>query len=254
VLAVLLIAASFGRWGAIGASVFSQKAQLASLLTEKGLLVDGKIVTKPKGGEGDNPLGTDAARARGLEWYLNTHHALQVLAPWFEGREPNPFAEGKEADQTSREILAALSLRADILPSVIGATYFTHYSDKPEIVALGGSRFVVGPIVFEGATQQPAAIPAQTVAIEGLGSLRLSMTDTVLTAHVENGPELNFDILDVARELANPLNNDHSPVRLTASADGLDGVLLIDNFNGTYREPSFDLSLLRFWLVLEKKG
>ncbi len=92
------------------------------------------------------------------------------------------------------------------------------------------------------------------MTVEGLGPLRLAMSDTVLTVQVENGPELKFDILDVARELANPLKNNHSPVRLTASANGLDGTMLIDNFNGTYREPSFDLSLLRFWLVLEKKG
>jgi len=27
-------------------------------------------------------------------------------------------------------------------------------------------------------------------------------------------------------------------------------VLLIDNLNGTYQEPDFDFSLIRFWLVL----
>ncbi len=47
VLALLLLAASFGPWGGIGLSVASQKAELASLLKEKGLLVDGKIVSKP---------------------------------------------------------------------------------------------------------------------------------------------------------------------------------------------------------------
>ena len=28
------------------------------------------------------------------------------------------------------------------------------------------------------------------------------------------------------------------------------GYPLIDNLNGTYKEPDFDISLLRFWLVL----
>ena len=42
-LAALLLAASFGPWGAIGASVISQKAELAAILRAKGLLADGKI-------------------------------------------------------------------------------------------------------------------------------------------------------------------------------------------------------------------
>lgn len=42
-------------------------------------------------------------------------------------------------------------------------------------------------------------------------------------------------------------------MRLNASSDGLSGVVLIDNLNGAYKEPDFELSLLRFWLVLERK-
>jgi hypothetical protein len=82
VLALLLLAASFGPGGAIGLSVLSQKAELASILSGKGMLVDGKIV--PRGeGAAENPLGEAAARARAVEWYLNTHHSLGLLAPWF---------------------------------------------------------------------------------------------------------------------------------------------------------------------------
>lgn len=253
VLAVMLLIASFGPWGAIGTSVSSQKAQLARLLEAKGLLVDGKIVPKTKESGDENPLGTDAARARGLQWYLNAHHALRVLEPWFAGREPNPFAEGKEPEQTSREILAALSLRADIAPSAIGATYFSHYSNMPETVN-AGAVFTIGPVVFEGGSQVPTTVPPKTVTVEGLGTVRLALTETVLSAQIENGPELKFDILDAARRLSNPFDDDHRPVRLTASGSGFDGVMLIDNFNGTFKEPTFDLSLLRFWLVLEKKG
>jgi hypothetical protein len=37
---------------------------------------------------------------------------------------------------------------------------------------------------------------------------------------------------------------------LTESGHGLDGTALIDNMNGAYKEPDFNLLLLRFWLVL----
>ena len=94
-----------GRGGAIGFSIMSQKEQLAELLTEKGMLVDGKIV--PRGeGAAESPLGTDAWRARSIEWYLNTHRALYLLAPWFAGSPNDPFAPGKKPEETARELLA----------------------------------------------------------------------------------------------------------------------------------------------------
>src|SRR5262249_57228370 len=61
VLALLLAAASFGPGGAVGFSVMSQKSELASVLTEKGMLVDGKVVRQPEGNAGGSLLGTDAA-------------------------------------------------------------------------------------------------------------------------------------------------------------------------------------------------
>jgi hypothetical protein len=251
VLAVLLFLACFGPWGSIGASIFSQKAALAELLRAKGLLVDGKLVARADAGEGINPLGSDAARARGIEWYLNSHHALHQLAPWFAGQDPDPFAPGKTPEQTAREVLAGLSLRADI-PNSAGVVYFTHYSDRPAIVSLGGDSHVLGPVVFEGGGPVPAAIPPQTVSAEGLGTVRLEIADNILTARVENGSELQFNIMEAARELANPLSKEHRPLRLDASGEGLTGVLLIDNLNGSYKEPDFDFSLIRFWLVLKR--
>ncbi|MGO8843717.1 MAG: hypothetical protein ACLQF1_22130 [Methyloceanibacter sp.] len=252
-LAILLLAASFGPWGAIGASVSSQKAELAGILRAKGLLADGKIVSRPAGGESANPLGPEAARVRGIEWYLNTHHGLGQLAPRFEGQNPNPFAEGKTPEETSREILAALSLRADI-PNSAGVVYFTHYSDVPAVVSLAGNGHVIGPVVFEGGGPVPAAIPGKSVTVGGLGTVHLEIADNMLAARVENGPELRFNIMEAARELANPLSKEHHPLRLDASSGGLTGVLLIDNLNGTYREPDFDFSLIRFWLVLKRAG
>jgi Domain of unknown function (DUF4153) len=232
VLAILLLVASFGPWGAMGASVLSQTAELAGILRDRGLLVDGKIVVQPAGSEGAFVLGTDAPRVRGIEWYLNMHDALSRLAPWFEGREQNPFAEGKTPEQTSREILAALSLRPDV-PQLAGVVYFTHYSDVPEVVSLDGSGKVIGPVVFEGGGPVPVPIPAQSVTVEGLGMVRLKVADNILTANVENGPELRFTSWRRAHKLANLLSKEHRPLRPNAASDGLSGVVLIDNLNGT---------------------
>ena len=91
------------------------------------------------------------------------------------------------------------------------------------------------------------------MAVEGLGTVRLEVADSILTARVENRSELRFNIMEAARELTNVLSKEHRPLRLNASSDGLSGVVLIDNLNGAYKEPDFDLSLLRFWLVLKRE-
>jgi hypothetical protein len=173
--------------------------------------------------------------------------------PWFEGQEQNPFAEGKTPEQTSRKVLAALSLRADISNSA-GVIYFTHYSDLPTTVSLGANGHVIGPLVFEGGAPAPAAIPPQSITVEGLGTVHLAVADNILMACVEGGSELRFNLMDAARALANPLSKEQHPLRLKASSNDLKGVLLIDNLNGSYsyKEPDFNFSLIRFWLVLKQ--
>jgi hypothetical protein len=123
----------------------------------------------------------------------------------------------------------------------------------PEVVSLGGSGNVIGPVVFEGGGPSPVPIPAQSVTVEGVGMVQLEVADNILTAHVENGPELRFNIMEPAHELANRLTKEHRPLRLNAASDGLSGVVLIDNLNGTYKEPNFDLALIRFWLVIKRE-
>ena len=254
VLALLLLAASFGPGGAIGFSVMSQKEELASILTEKGMLVDGKVVTRPEGGE-DNPLGTDAARVRGIEWYLNTHRSLGLLASWFEGSPNDPFAPGKSPEETAHDLLTALGLRPDI-GNVSGLTYFRHDSDVPAAISVQASGIVVGPIVFEGGSV-PAPIPPKTVTVEGLGTMTFELSDHRLTASLENGASVTFDIAGAVKEAYRrgwPTVMDHRPIELKGAASGLDGNAIIENLTGTYKEPDFDIVLLRFWLVLSKPG
>lgn len=252
VLALLLLAASLGPGGAIGLSVLSQKAELASILAAKGMLVDGKIVAGPGG---ENPLGKDAARVRAIEWYLNTHHSLGVLAQWFEGRPDNPFAESKTPEQTVRELLAALGLGADAESG--SGLHLTYYSDAPVIVATGRAAHVIGPILFQSAGANPAPIPPQTVDVEGLGSLHLELADTMLTARLENGDSVKFDIQVAVKEVQNrgwPRIDDRRPLEVKGAGSGLDGTVLFENLNGIYRQPNFEPSLLRFWLVLSRPG
>ena len=250
VLALILLAAAFGPGGAIGLSVLSQKAELASILAAKGMLVEGKIV--PRGEDAtENPLGEQAARARAIEWYLNTHRSLVLLAPWFEGHPDDPFAPGKSPEETARQLLIALGLRPD-LGNASGVVYFTHYSDVPAVLVPGKGAYVVGPIVFEGGPS-PAPVPPESVDVEGLGTVKLELSDKLLRASLNDGTAVTFDISEAVKEVYRrgwPKVMDHRPIELKGTEGSLAGIMVIDNLNGTYKEPDFDISLLRFWLLI----
>ena len=112
-LSLLMLAASFGPGGAVGFSVMSQKEELAAILTEKGVLVDGEIVPQAANA-GPGLYGDQTWRVRGIEWYLNMRRSLGVLAPWFEGLPDDPFAPGKTPEETARGILTALGLSPNL--------------------------------------------------------------------------------------------------------------------------------------------
>jgi hypothetical protein len=87
--------------------------------------------------------------------------------------------------------------------------------------------------------------------------VHLELADTLLTARLESEEAVKFDIEDAVKEIYRrgwPLTEDHRPVEVRGSATGLAGTLVIDNLNGEYKEPDFDISLLRFWLVLAREG
>jgi hypothetical protein len=78
------------------------------------------------------------------------------------------------------------------------------------------------------------------------------MKGDILTAQVEGGPELCFDIAAAGRDISKSARKDRRPLRLEASSDGLTGVLLIDKLYGSYEGPDFHLSNLSFWLLLKR--
>lgn len=249
VLALLLFAASFGPGGAIGFSVMSQKTELASILAAKNMLVDGRFVPA----SGDNPLGQDAARVRTIEWYLNKHRSLEVLAPWFEGQPNDPFAPGKKPEETGRELLLALGLTPGLGGDADGLV-FQHYSDSPAVVNLAASGRMVGPLTFQ-TDARPSPVTARTIAVEGFGSVELVLTSNALDVNMANGERLSFDLAEAVREIEKRRSReaeDNSPIVLKASSGGLQGTILIDNVVGSYEEPDFKLSTLRFWLVLTR--
>jgi hypothetical protein len=251
VLALLLFAASFGPGGAIGFSVMSQKAELASILAGKNMLLDGKFVPAASGEK--NSLGQDAARVRAIEWYLNAHRSLAVLAPWFEGQKDDPFAPGKTPEQSVRELLAAFGLTPTLGGG--GALAFNHYADTAT-VSLGTAARMIGPVVFH-TVPKPLPVPVQTVAVEGYGPVEVELDGNAVEIRMASGERLSFDLAEAVRQIENRKSSegkDTSPIALKASSGGVSATLLIDHIVGSYSEPEFSLASLRFWLILDRAG
>src|SRR5262249_29032572 len=109
----------------------------------------------------------------------------------------------------------------------------------------------------KAAARLPVAIPAQTVSVEGLGIVKIELADELLTVSLDDGASVKCDVADAMREVYRrgwPKVDDHRPIELKGTPNDLDGTAVIDNINGTYKKPDFDISLLRFWLVLSKSG
>jgi hypothetical protein len=109
--------------------------------------------------------------------------------------------------------------------------------------------------VFEGGG--PVPIRPKTVSVEGLGTVKIELDDKLLTASLDDGAAVKFDISEAMKEIYRrgwPKVEDHRPIELKGKPGSLDGTVVIDNMNGTYKEPDFDISVLRFWLVLRKSG
>ena len=89
--------------------------------------------------------------------------------------------------------------------------------------------------------------------VEGLGAVKLELSDKLLRASLDEGTAVTFDISEAVKEVYRrgwPKVMDHRPIELRGAAGGLAGTMVIDNLNGTYKEPDFDISLLRFWLLI----
>ena len=83
--------------------------------------------------------------------------------------------------------------------------------------------------------------------------MRLEVAGNSLTASIENGPELRFDLTEAANRLAGVVVTERRPLPIEAANGPLSGTVLIENLNGTYDGADFGLSLLRFWLVLKRE-
>jgi hypothetical protein len=115
---------------------------------------------------------------------------------------------------------------------------------------------MIGPVVFQ-TVPKPLPIPAQTVAVEGYGPVEVEFDGNAIEVRMGSGEQLSFDLAEAVRETESrksPEGKDTSPIALKASSGGVSATMLIDRIVGSYEEPGFSLTSLRFWLVFDRAG
>ena len=136
-LGVLLILGSFGPWGANSVSVRSQFARLEKMLTENGVLKDGRIVQPvvllPQAMNSD---------ANSIIWMLSEADQLDLLKPWFEGFKESPFLAGDDRWGTSSRISNLLGL----ITYQIAADAVSFSSGTTGTIPIAGAGQLIGPI------------------------------------------------------------------------------------------------------------
>lgn len=101
-LAVMLILASFGPWGAKGLSVIDQTIRLEALLGKNGMLVNGKLV-----GDAKNKVSSeDMTRIYNLVYYLTARDGGRSIRQWM----PEDSEALKQRGLSSHDVLEEIGL------------------------------------------------------------------------------------------------------------------------------------------------
>ena len=124
--AAMLIAGAAGPWGATSISIHSQIGQLESMLTEAGILIDGKIV--PDEGVADPK---EVKRINNIIRYLRRGGRRENLEAWLEE------AGAKPAGGEDNEALLAL-MGLDYVEEWEDEGYFSYSVGEPATVDISG--------------------------------------------------------------------------------------------------------------------
>ncbi len=245
VLVGLLLVASFGPWGARSVGIQSQVAELRTILSERGKLVDGRIKKATDGKQSYLNM-----RVHEILRYLRLHGGLTAISPWFEGYEPNPFATDKDPQQTFKEVAQALDARAGS-PAARNQLPLYRIAAEPLVIESSRYRYLAGPIKFARRSFLGDTLD-KTMALKGGGNLRVSLSRNVLSAELDGTGELSFDLSGLAPSLTSSSSSE--PLLVEATGNDLAGTVWITSISGRRSDEGskFELSSLTFWIGIIK--
>jgi hypothetical protein len=160
-LAILLLAGSFGPWGAHGLTISSQYDRLIALMERVGILKDGRVVS---------PVTSISQEAR-TEGYsmvesLRFAGGLEKLRPLFEGHQNDPFQKAEKEigsdfyDSRSWTLATYINEALTFTAYVPPPDYVNVTSAVPLAYDVSGATKLVGPLtVFTAVKNTPSPGP-----------------------------------------------------------------------------------------------
>lgn len=224
-LAVLLIAASFGPWGMTQTSVSSQAVQLEKLLTELGRIQIGRFVP------GAPFSGAEKERLRSIVRFLHGNDRLHdPFALYGDLALLKELGIGQYRNNRNKQRMT-----------------FSASIDGPAVIGLKSYETGIGPvqIINDGISI--------TRDVNGLGPVALSLDEKGMLNVAAAGESLRIDIQgaiaaeSAARNVENA--NLQAPIYVTAKGRELEGRVALTHIFATVSEPR-SIHNATFWLYL----
>jgi len=228
-MAVLLLIGSAGPFGANGLTINTQLPRFERLLTDNGLLKDGKAVA-PTGkvssdviSEGYSILGA-----------LNDANGLDRLAPWFEGVDKSPFKPGSEGWTLHSDIATFFGFN---YPQVVGDVV-SFYSNAPLSAPFTGNVRIIGPL--QAIQNYQADRPQEPMtALFDKDALTIKLDATTI---------YRVECRVLAEKIKAGLSGTGAQAAIAVQI-AADVTLLIDQFYGNLSNTP-PVSSARFWVVI----
>lgn len=167
-LMVVMLGASFGPWGMFSVSERSQVSRLSEILTDNGILVDGKLQNEaiwstdslPGTFYSYNSLGNSGKLSDSLQSevysimsYLSNNHGYELISDWFEqdidGLIKSVNADRDKYDEFSYRNIYMQSLGLEDVRSSYSNRYFAFSAKDQSAVPVGGFDYLIGLDITE---------------------------------------------------------------------------------------------------------
>ena len=244
-LAGLLLAASFGPWGARDVSVSSQMTRLIAILEENGYLEDGRLASNipPRG-----TINPDIANsASSIVVFLNRVNALQRLKPVFEGHPENPFTATERTDALYAEVNRRLNLYPD--PRRFEGREWIHFAagapgvfEPPTGSALSGPHF--------------AEMDTRKTRPDDFSGVFVAFEDDQLAVHHHNAEWriAAHELLERARDHRAGSNDPLPSLQVDIVGDAGPITLLITKIHGHLGQADAVSASIMVWVVVPAAG
>jgi hypothetical protein len=239
----LLLAASFGPWGASNASANSQLHRLQAILEKNQMLVNGNI-QKPK----EIPSQEDRRNISSIVDYIDDINRIYLMKPWFDDL-PNAFINQKTTkflDKKSKVIVEDMGINyighyerfADEIDGAI--TFNFNYSGEKTVREILDYDYIVINSYSPSAT-------SNTETIIGNDRLKLAIrlgpsTNMYSVRLVDGKDPVSFDLADIIKQLDKmKLENNNSAQKefvLEKESSEMAVQLSVDSIYGKYEKNS----------------